>query len=298
MSTLEASTLTPTSESSTPTEGPDGPRFYQRYVAIGDSSTEGLDDPDGQGGYRGWADRLAGCLAGVNGGSILYANLGIRGRKTRAILDEQLEPALAMRPDLVTVFAGTNDVVSKHCDLDGVVRDLSTLHRTLVATGATVLSFTLPNLTPVLPAAKRLAPKVDALNAALREITREAGSVLVDFAAHPVASDARLWSEDRLHANAQGHQRIADALAHALDLPGTDPSWQDPLPDRLPLNWGRRVGNDLVWIQRYLLPWLWRHAWGRSSGDGITAKRPDLAPLTVSRAEAPSAAARNQVHSA
>jgi lysophospholipase L1-like esterase len=270
---------------------------YQRYVAIGDSSTEGLDDPDGLGGYRGWADRLAGRLAEANGGSILYANLGIRGRRTRAILADQLEPALAMNPDLVTVFAGTNDVVSKRCDLDELVRDLSTLHHTLVASGATVLSFTLPDLTPVLPVAKRLAPKVAALNTALREITREAGSLLVDFAAHPVASDARLWSEDRLHANAHGHQRIADALAHALNLPGTNPSWQDPLPDQLPMTWGRRVGNELVWIQRYLLPWLWRHAWGRSSGDGITPKRPALTPLTVPHAEPPPAPGRDQVRS-
>jgi hypothetical protein len=38
-------------------------RTFHRYVAIGDSSTEGLVDPDGAGGYRGWADRLAQLIA-------------------------------------------------------------------------------------------------------------------------------------------------------------------------------------------------------------------------------------------
>ena len=33
--------------------------MFRRYVAIGDSTTEGLEDPDGQGGYRGWANRFA-----------------------------------------------------------------------------------------------------------------------------------------------------------------------------------------------------------------------------------------------
>jgi lysophospholipase L1-like esterase len=42
------------------------PRF-ERYVAIGDSTSEGLDegldDPYGAGGHRGWANRLAERLA-------------------------------------------------------------------------------------------------------------------------------------------------------------------------------------------------------------------------------------------
>ena len=48
---------------------------FLRYVAIGDSTTEGLEDPypDGS-GYRGWADRLAERMAQASPG-LLYANL-------------------------------------------------------------------------------------------------------------------------------------------------------------------------------------------------------------------------------
>ncbi len=253
-------------------------RRFARYVAIGDSSTEGLDDPDGRGGYRGWANRLAERLAAAQE-TLLYANLGIRGRRTRQILDEQLGPALAMRPDLVTLFSGTNDVIARRFDPGAVGRDVERMQKALIEGGATLLTFTLPDLGPVLPLARRLAPRVLALNATLREVSARTGAILVDFAAHPVASDPRLWSDDRLHANALGHERIAAALGQALGLPGTDASWAEPLPVRPPAGWAERLAAEIDWARRHLLPWAWRHLRGRSSGDGRTAKRPQLAAL-------------------
>lgn len=251
---------------------------FERYVAIGDSSTEGLDDPDGRGGYHGWANRLAERVARAQGG-LLYANLGVRGRTTREILEQQLEPALAMRPDLVTFFSGTNDVVSSRFDVDRFARDFHTVQEALVRAGATVLSFTLPDLTPVMPMARRVMPRVQAMNEALRTVSRNTGAILVDVAAHPVASDPRLWSEDRLHANSVGHARIAEALAHAIGIPDASPAWADPLPPAPPRSIVARAWAELHWGAKYLVPWLWRHARGRSSGDGQSAKRPALAPV-------------------
>lgn len=254
---------------------------YDRYVAIGDSSTEGLDDPDGQGGYRGWATRLAERIAETQG-TVTYANLGVRGRRTAQILEEQLAPALALRPDLVTLFSGTNDVVARRFDVDRVAADVERMHLAFRDTGATVLTFTLPDLAPVMPLARRLSPRIAALNAALREVSRRTGALLADFALHPVASDPRLWSEDRLHANAEGHARIADALAHALKLPGVDASWSTPLPFQPPpsrLTWWLA---EWRWSSRYLVPWVWRHLRGRSSGDGGGPRHPIPITLTAS----------------
>lgn len=253
-------------------------RPYRRYVAIGDSSSEGLDDPDGAGSYRGWTNRLAERLAAAQESELLYANLAIRGRSTREILEQQLEPALDMGPDLMTFFSGTNDVVSRRFDAEAVAADIETVHRQVGECGVVLLTFTLPDLTPVMPAARRIAPRVEALNRAIREISARSGAVLVDFARHPVASDPRLWSEDRLHANAEGHRRIAEALAAALGVP--DPAdWATPLPERPPPTLLERAGAELRWGRKYLLPWLWRHARGRSSGDGISPKRPALEPM-------------------
>lgn len=253
-------------------------RRFERYVAIGDSSTEGLDDPDGQGGFRGWANRLAEQIAATQG-SLLYANLGIRGRRTRQVLEQQLEPALAMRPDLVTVFSGTNDVVSRGFDPSAVARDVERIHTSLIGSGATVVTFTLPDLTPVMPLARWIAPRVHALNEALRTAARTSGAILVDFAVYPMASDPRLWSLDRLHANAAGHARIAAALADALALPGATADWRAPLPVIGAPGWRERMAAEWTWGRDHLFPWIWRHLRGRSSGDGRAPKRPRLLPV-------------------
>jgi lysophospholipase L1-like esterase len=256
-------------------------RFY-RYVAIGDSSTEGLDDPDGQGGYRGWANRLAERLA-EHHGEVLYANLGVRGRRTREILVDQLAPALEMKPDLATLFSGTNDVVHRRFDADLVSADVESMQRSLIGAGATVLTFTLPDLTPVMPLARWIRPRVEALNEGLRRACRGSGALLVDVARHPVASDPRLWSEDRLHANALGHARIAAALWHALGLPGNGEDWAAPLPVVPRRTVWDAVAAEWRWGTRYFAPWAWRHLRGHSSGDGVSAKRPTLEPVQDTR---------------
>lgn len=251
---------------------------YARYVAIGDSSTEGLDDPDGNGGYRGWANRLAEHLARVQG-QVAYANLAIRGRRTAQIREEQLAPALAMEPDLVTLFTGTNDVVSRSFDLDAVMGDIEAMQTAFTDRGVTVLTFTMPDLVPVMPLARLIADKLERLNDALRTLSRRNGAILVDFARVEAASDPRLWSDDRLHANASGHERIAAALAHALALPGADDAWMHPLTNgSRPGRFGRTAA-ELRWWARHLLPWIVRHARGRSSGDGRVAKQPSLRPV-------------------
>ena len=256
---------------------PSPPASFARYVALGDSSTEGIDDPDGAGGYRGWSQRLAERIHAVQGGGLLYANLATRGLTTRQVRQRQLDAALSMRPDLATVFCGTNDVTAVRFDAAAVATDIAHLQRTLVEQGATVLSFTLPDLTPLMPLARLIAPRIAALNQALAAASDASGAILVDFAAHPVATDARLWSEDRIHANAAGHARIAEALAHALGLPGSNAAWQAPLP-KLTLTPRERWGAEARWMRRHLLPWIWRSVWGRSSADGRGPKRPTLAP--------------------
>jgi lysophospholipase L1-like esterase len=225
------------------------PRRFERYVAIGDSSTEGLNDPDGDGGYRGWSRRLAARIANAQGG-LLYANFGVRGLTTREILDQQLAPAAAMRPDLITMFSGTNDVLRPRLHVRSIERDIERMQRTFIEGGATVLTFTLPDLTPVMPIARCIAPRIRAMNDAVRMATARTGATLLDFATYPVATDPRLWHEDRIHANATGHARIADALAFALALPDTDDTWRSDLPPLPPPTLGRKLEAEIKWIGR------------------------------------------------
>jgi len=232
--------------------------MFRRYVAIGDSSTEGLDDPAPNGGWRGWSRRLAERIA--EHGSLDYANFGVRGLTTREIREQQLAPALALAPDLVTCFSGTNDVIRPRFDVQGVLADMHELQQAFAATGAVVLTFTLPDLTPLLPLARLIAPRIRALNEGVRRVCADTGARLVDFAAYPIATDSRLWSGDRLHANAAGHARIAAALAEALGLPGSSSTWSEPLPAPPPAPPWRRLHEEAAWARRHLLPWVWRFA--------------------------------------
>lgn len=230
------------------------PRFT-RYVALGDSSTEGLSDGTPRTGYRGWSRRLAERLAREHDG-LMYANLAVRGLTTRAIRDGQLARALAMRPDLATVFTGTNDVLADRFEVQAFADDTRIMQRALRDQGATVATFTLPDLTPLLPLARRIAPRILAMNDALRTVCAETGTRLVDFAAVSVAVDIRLWNDDRLHANPAGHARIADALAEALELPGADGAWREPLPPLPPPKPWAVAARETAWVARHLLPWL------------------------------------------
>ena len=249
---------------------------YRRFVALGDSTTEGLMDPlpDGS-GFRGWADRLAEMLA-VLDPELRYANLAVRGKLARQVRAEQLDVAIALQPDLVSLLSGLNDMLRKNVDVDAVAAEIDGMVAALREAGADVLLFTLPDPVPINPLAKSAALRLVRLNAAIREIATRRGAFLVPLDAHPVASDRRLWNEDRLHANPEGHRRMALAAAHALGLPDTDASWTDVFTDPL----GRRSrASHALWFGRYFTPWLIRRLRGRSSGDGRVAKRPGLEPL-------------------
>ena len=249
---------------------------FARYVAIGDSSTEGLEDPGEDGRHRGWADRFAKHVASAQQTPLAYANLAVRGRKTREVLDLQLQPALAMRPDLATVFAGTNDVIRSTFRAEEVLADLRTMQVALRDAGATVLTITMPDISEIAPIAKKARPRLAIFNEGVRKLCAETGTLLLDVALDPTAVDRRYWHEDRLHANAEGHRLIAAGLARTLGLPGFSEVPETVLPALPPRGPVSATIDEVRWVANYLTPWLVRRVLGSSSGDGITAKRPQL----------------------
>jgi lysophospholipase L1-like esterase len=251
-----------------------------RYVAIGDSTVEGLMDPGHDGVYVGWADRLAQHLKAVHP-ELLYANLAVRGKLAAEVRAEQLPSAVAMQPDIAVAVAGVNDVLRPRFDAARLREDLHAIHRALASTGARVDTFTMPDMGSVAPLAAALRPRFAALNAVTRDLGARFGTVVVDLDREPVASHPALWDDDRLHGNSEGHRRIALALAEALDLPlgvPADQDWRAPLPD-VPRHLPRVVAGELRWVAGHLLPWALRHARGHSSGEVVTCKRPELLPV-------------------
>ncbi|MEW9547649.1 SGNH/GDSL hydrolase family protein [Nonomuraea sp. NPDC050783] len=254
--------------------------MYTRYVALGDSQTEGLGDGDDVRGHRGWADRLAEHLDRTVSPGLLYANLAVRGRLAAQIRDEQLPAALELRPDLATVMAGMNDLIRPGFDAARVAGALEDMYAALTATGARVVAVTFPDIGAIMPLARPLLPRVLDLNARIRQAAARHGVTLLDSFPLAFATDARMWSSDRLHASPEGHARIAAAVAHALELPdGGDTSWRDPFPPLAASRAWRAVAAEARWLGTFAGPWLARRLRGRSSGDGRTAKRPVLAPV-------------------
>ncbi|KAA0922300.1 SGNH/GDSL hydrolase family protein [Streptomyces apricus] len=239
---------------------------YLRYVALGDSQTEGLGDGDDVLGLRGCADRLAEELARQNP-DVRYANLAVRGRLAGQVRAEQLPAALALRPDLATVVAGMNDLLRPRFDADEVAGHLEAMFAALTGQGARVATVAFPDIGRITPLARPLGRRVLALNSRIREAAGRHGVVVADMSAHAVLTDPRLWSPDRLHASPLGHARIAAAVAHAFALPGSDDSWTLPLPPdtsvhavRTARTGLRVVGTELRWVGGFLGPWLLRRA--------------------------------------
>ena len=253
---------------------------FRRYVALGDSTTEGLDDPRPGGGYRGWADRLAERLA-VEEPGLLYANLAVRGRRLPQVHAEQLRPALELEPDLVTVVAGLNDLLHRRYDPAAMASELEAMLTELRATGATVATFTLPDVSAVVPFARFVRPRLDLYNEAILDIGARTGAIVMDLASAPITRDPRSWSVDRLHASTLGHVRIAAGMCDALGLAGSDGTWAEPLPERARRRRHAAAAAEVVWMRRHFGPWLIRRARGRSSGDGRLAKAPQLIPVEV-----------------
>ncbi|MBC7591984.1 MAG: SGNH/GDSL hydrolase family protein [Salinibacterium sp.] len=247
---------------------------WSRYVAIGDSFTEGIGDPEplSPGGHRGWADRVAEVLA-VGTDDFTYANLAIRGRLLQQISDEQVDAALALKPDLISVSAGGNDIIRPGTDADEVSVRFEKMIERLRSDGATVIMFSGPDIgmTPVL---NRVRGKVAIYNENLRAIAHRQDAIVADMWALRELSDARMWAPDRLHFSPVGHHTIAAMALDALAVEhGLEPFNPEPLAA---VKWRDARASDIGWAREYLVPWVLRRVRHQSSGDNVVPKRPNF----------------------
>ncbi|GAB3249069.1 SGNH/GDSL hydrolase family protein [Arthrobacter pigmenti] len=250
---------------------------WRRYVALGDSFTEGIGDPDERspGGHRGWADRMAEELSRGHQ-DFAYANLAVRGRVLQQIIAEQLEPALNLKPDLITVSAGGNDILRPGSDPDALAEKLDGAVGRLGSEAATVLLFTGPDVgSPGVLSAVR--GKTAIYNENLRTIATRHDAVIADLWALRELADPRMWANDRLHFSPLGHHTIAIMALESLAVAHTlHPEKPEPLP---PKNWRMARAEDLVWAREFFLPWIIRRIRHQSSGDGVQPKRPVAGPI-------------------
>ena len=248
---------------------------YLRYVALGDSQSEGLNDFGHSGTLLGWADRFAETLAHTISPGLSYANLAVRGARARHVVEEQLPTALDLRADLATVVIGMNDVLRPDFDLEATVADVALTFEALRATGCHVATMSFPDIAHVLPVLGWLRPRQVELNQRIVEAARDHRVAVLDLFPLVLSADPSMWSFDRIHPSTLGHTRIAAGMAHLFDVPGSDQSWavpvSDPVSSRL-----RVVRRDAHWVATFAMPYLVKRAVHRPT---MGAKRPRLLPV-------------------
>lgn len=250
-----------------------------RLVCTGDSFTEGLSDvprPDGR--VTGWADRVADALGGE------YANLAIRGKLLDQVVDEQVPAALALEPTILTFHAGPNDVLRPRRD-PALIAEAYAQAVGEIRTkfdGTLVLFTSRGRLGTGGRTETNIRERFVRFNIGVREVAATNDAVLVDLESSATLGDPRLWDDDRLHFNTYGHVRVAAAVLEALGV--TDETltggplgwWREPLPALSPRLSAQDAIAGAAWARRHLAPWVVRRVRGISSGDGITAKDPEL----------------------
>ncbi len=240
-----------------------------RYVAIGDSFSEGVGDERPDGSVRGWTDITAQGWADAAGKPIQYANLAIRGKLAWPIVEEQLEPALALKPTHLSFNGGGNDMLRPKADAEHIADTFSQVLRRCDEEGVKLILLSGANPTRFLPAGKSFSERGDEL---LRVVLdRVAGRDDIVRALNwqdPELKRAPYWSPDRLHMNANGHYRVAARVLDQLGLQAPEPWWGPPSE--------YEAGpTGLVYYASFVAPWIGRRLTGRSSGDNRTAKYPD-----------------------
>ncbi|KQZ11053.1 GDSL family lipase [Agromyces sp. Root1464] len=250
--------------------------MFHSYAAIGDSFTEGVGDELPDGSVRGWADFVAIGLAAAAREPIGYANLAIRGRKLGPIIDEQLDPAIALRPELLSFNGGGNDMLRPRMDEQVTAARFRDAIERIRAEGIHVLMLSGANPTDHIPMGKVFDARGARLTAALVDLADRPGVTFVDNFNDVGLRDIRYWSPDKLHLNALGHARVASNVLTGLGV-------------AVPVEWGveevaaapagPKSRNTAAYYREFVLPWIGRRLTGRSSGDGRMAKRPTLEPV-------------------
>ncbi|GAA4482139.1 SGNH/GDSL hydrolase family protein [Microbacterium panaciterrae] len=238
-----------------------------RFVAIGDSFSEGVGDELPDGSVRGWADIAAQGWADARGESIAYANLAIRGRLAWPVVEQQLEPALALRPTHLSFNAGGNDMLRPRADIEHIADAFSRVLRRCDEAGATLIVLSGANPSAGLPLASLIQRRGDELSAAvLRRIQDRPDVIQALNWPDRELSKPVYWAEDRLHMNANGHHRVAARVLDAVGA-GAPAEWWNAatLPE------DERLGTA-EYYRRHVGPWIRRRVTGRSSGDGRRPK--------------------------
>lgn len=249
---------------------------YQRFIVCGDSYSEGMTDEVIDGKYRGWADRVADEMSRAHD-DFTYVNLAVRGKLIGQVVEDQVPVAISLitgSDTLISFHAGANDALRPGYQTDIAIPLYQNGVRKLAETGAQIILFTVLERTGNTGKGADLwQRRFSEFNKGIREVGAEVGALVVDANEERFFSDRRFLAFDRLHLNAIGHDRCAQAVQEKLGLP-FDPQWRTPLPTARKIPWVVEKVVTVAWFFIFAIPWIVRRLLGKSSGDGRYAKYP------------------------
>ncbi|WP_141521799.1 SGNH/GDSL hydrolase family protein [Bacillus cereus] len=195
--------------------------MWKRFVAIGDSFTEGIGDEVEGIALKSWVDHFVQLCEK----DIEYANFAKRGLVTEEIRLQQLEKALTFNPDLVSLIAGANDVLKGRWNHDAYKNDMEFMIDTLSKAGADIIIANLPDFTVGLPFASEKKQEIKEqlleANEVIHSLSREYKLHHVDFWNHHLVNDNTLWSKDLIHPNSKGYVKVAELIFSSLPVQKT-----------------------------------------------------------------------------
>ena len=189
----------------------------ERYVALGDSFSAGTDDASVP-----WPELTARGL-NARGEPVELHNFARIGATTAQVLADQLGPALALRPGLVSLVCGANDVLlTSRPDIDACAANLDALLARIrgALPAATIVTATYPDpgrfagLRP--RTRKRVVDGMVQVNHAIRAAAEANDALVMEFSEHPGVGDRANVGRDGFHPSALGHRRAAAAVLDAL----------------------------------------------------------------------------------
>ena len=193
---------------------------WHHYVAIGDSFTEGVGDSVDGFAKLAAMDRLAAALKQSNP-DLRYTNLAKRGLLVAEIREQQLEAALRLKPDFVSVVAGANDILKGQFDPIRWEQELRTLYESLTQTGAVVSTGNAPNFlvlrTLKEPLQTRIKSDIAKGNNIIQRLVAEYHVVLVDAWTISSRFGTEDWSADGIHPNSRGYFKFAKEILKTIE---------------------------------------------------------------------------------
>ena len=193
---------------------------WHRYVALGDSFTVGIGDS-----VEGFAklsamDWLADALRQANPG-LQYTNLAKSGLFVSEIREQQLETALALEPDFVTLVAGANDLLKGRFNAAGWEQEFQKLFEALSQSGAVVVTGGVPDF-PLLKTLKEshqagMTRIITKANDMMRRLADRYQVVFVDSWSISALSNQEDWSLDGVHLNSRGYFKFAQEMIEVLE---------------------------------------------------------------------------------